>query len=260
MVPVQNDFLAPSFEVIAHRGVPDKAPENSLEAFDRAFQLGAYGIEFDVRLSSDGEPLVFHDFELDGQTTSTGPLVSHTAEAIRAVALVSNDERRHSIPPLKDVLELAAGRGLIEIELKGLEPEIVDVVAATLMPFRHHWASMEVTSYEPALLRAMREKCTIPVDVLMPRSEPWMNGSYIAYSAVNRARVARARGVHLHPSQLSREVVDEIRTAGIEIHCWDVNSREDVSATLAFGITRFDTDRLSDVFGWLEDLTNEAAL
>lgn len=133
----------------------------------------------------------------------------------------------------------------------------MDVVAATLMPFRHHWASMEVTSYEPALLRAMREKCTIPVDVLMPRSEHWMNGSYIAYSAVNRARVARAREVHLYPSQLSREVVDEIRTAGIEIHCWDVNSQEDVSAILAFGITRFDTHRLSDVFGWLEHLTNE---
>lgn len=124
MVPVQNDFLAPSFEVIAHRGVPDKAPENSLEAFDRAFQLGAYGIEFDVRLASDGEPLVFHDFELDDRTTSTGSLVSHTAEAIRTVVLASNDQRRHSIPPLKDVLELAAGRGLIEIELKGLSRKL----------------------------------------------------------------------------------------------------------------------------------------
>ena len=47
--------------VIAHRGLHHDVPENSLAAFERAVAAGADGIETDVRLSSAGELVLFHD-------------------------------------------------------------------------------------------------------------------------------------------------------------------------------------------------------
>ena len=47
--------------IIGHRGASAHAPENTHAAFAKAFRGGADGIEFDVRLASDGVPFVFHD-------------------------------------------------------------------------------------------------------------------------------------------------------------------------------------------------------
>ena len=47
--------------VLSHRGFRLEAPENTLEAFGRAVEIGADGIETDVRLSHDGLPVLFHD-------------------------------------------------------------------------------------------------------------------------------------------------------------------------------------------------------
>ena len=47
--------------IIAHRGASALAPENTFAAFQKAIEDGAEGIEFDVRLSKDGVPVVFHD-------------------------------------------------------------------------------------------------------------------------------------------------------------------------------------------------------
>ncbi|MEP7211635.1 MAG: glycerophosphodiester phosphodiesterase family protein [Acidobacteriota bacterium] len=50
--------------IIAHRGASAHAPENTFAAFQEAIDVGADGIEFDVRLSRDGVPVVFHDEDL----------------------------------------------------------------------------------------------------------------------------------------------------------------------------------------------------
>ena len=47
--------------IIAHRGLSARAPENTVAAIRMAIAAGADGVEFDVRLSRDGIPVVFHD-------------------------------------------------------------------------------------------------------------------------------------------------------------------------------------------------------
>src|SRR5258706_14363654 len=47
--------------IIGHRGASALAPENTLAAFKRALEDGAAGVELDVRLASDGVPVVIHD-------------------------------------------------------------------------------------------------------------------------------------------------------------------------------------------------------
>lgn len=112
----------------------------------------------------------------------------------------------------------------MEIELKGPELESSEIVGSILRQFRHLWEAIEVTSYDPVLLLDIQKHCPgLATDLLISRSEPWMKMDVVAYLAVHHARTARARAVHLHPTQLSRETITAIREQGIDVHAWDVN-------------------------------------
>jgi glycerophosphoryl diester phosphodiesterase len=95
--------------VIAHRGASWDETENTLPAFERAIAIGADYVEFDVQMSGDGEPVVFHDFDLDRLTPLTGPLRRRPLAELREVG----------IPTLAEVLEVTRGRIGVMAELKG---------------------------------------------------------------------------------------------------------------------------------------------
>jgi len=98
----------------AHRGASDRALENSPAAFALAVADGADLIEFDVRLSADGVPVVFHD-DRTGRTAKENLVVARTPAArLRGVRL-KNGER---LPFLADVLEIVAGIVPVDIESK----------------------------------------------------------------------------------------------------------------------------------------------
>jgi glycerophosphoryl diester phosphodiesterase len=94
--------------VIAHRGSSAAEVENTLPAFERAIADGADFVEFDVQLSADGMPVVFHDAELDRLTPLTGPLRRRRARELQEVG----------IPTLGQVLEVVRGRTGVMAELK----------------------------------------------------------------------------------------------------------------------------------------------
>ena len=64
--------------VAAHRGWSDRYPENTMEAFRAAAELGVDQIETDVRLSKDGELVLIHDETLERVTDGCGKVIDHT--------------------------------------------------------------------------------------------------------------------------------------------------------------------------------------
>lgn len=70
--------------VIGHRGASGSAPENTLASFDLALEQGAEALEFDVRVTADGVPVVCHDPTQDRTTDQTGPIRLATLAQIRA--------------------------------------------------------------------------------------------------------------------------------------------------------------------------------
>jgi glycerophosphoryl diester phosphodiesterase len=65
------------FEIVAHRGVTTNAPENTLAAFEDAVSLKVDAIEIDVRLTSDGVPIVYHYIYLDAATDARSDFQLH---------------------------------------------------------------------------------------------------------------------------------------------------------------------------------------
>ncbi len=241
-----------TFAVTAHRGVHTEFAENTLPAFRRAIELGADAVELDVRLTRDRVPVVYHYFYLDESAGLAGPVFDYTWEELQSAQAAANDRARgRTIPRFRDVLEDVGGRIGLEIEIKGPEPECVGVIAAVLQDYRSLWGSMELTSYEPALLLAIQGHCPgLATDLLMPRSESWMKPDVVTHLAIHRSRFARAGAVHLHPTQLSTQVVSAIRSAGIEVHAWDVNDEASLALTASLSIPRICTDRPAEALAF----------
>jgi glycerophosphoryl diester phosphodiesterase len=111
--PGRADWLRGA--VLAHRGLHERGiPENSLEAFRAALDHGL-GIELDVQKSSDGQAMVFHDWELDRLTDATGSVSERSAAQLGAIRLSGSEE---VIPTLRAALDLVAGKAPLLIEVK----------------------------------------------------------------------------------------------------------------------------------------------
>ena len=102
---------------IAHRALHDLAagrPENSPSAIEAACRAG-YGIEIDLQLSSDGQAMVFHDYDLNRLTHEVGPVRQRSAQALGQICLRGGTD---GIPRLDQVLAQVAGRVPLLIEIK----------------------------------------------------------------------------------------------------------------------------------------------
>jgi glycerophosphoryl diester phosphodiesterase len=99
----------------AHRGLHGEgAAENSLTAFRLAVEAG-YGIELDVRLSSDGELVVFHDDTLTRVTGICGRVDEKTKDELSKIKLSGTED---TVPTFAEVLSLVGGRVPLLVELK----------------------------------------------------------------------------------------------------------------------------------------------
>jgi len=239
-------------QVAAHRGHHKALPENSLAAFEAAIEAGADAIEFDVRVTRDGVPVVTHWLECELSVDGLGGyLFEHDYAELRAAPLRGSPPGRQlHLSSLDEVLSALVGRIGLEVEIKGPSAALAEQIAAALLPYRQHWDSIEVTSFEPALLNAFSRAVGSggpAVDLLFPRSEPWMTRPIVAYLATAKAELVHARAVHLHPSQLDDEVLARVRSAGFDIHSYEVNDERTFSRVADLGVARFDTDELPSV-------------
>lgn len=93
--------------VLGHRGNAIAAPENTIAAFTQALDLGADGLETDLRLSRDGEVVLHHDEDLDRTTDGRGPLVAmdrHELAGLDAGSWFSPEFSGQGVPGLDDLL------------------------------------------------------------------------------------------------------------------------------------------------------------
>lgn len=103
---------------IAHRGLHDAANgiiENTASAFEAAIDAG-YAIETDVRVSADGEAMVFHDSSVDRLTRGNGDVATLNAAKLKKIPFRATSDRMQTLPEL---LAQVAGQVPLVIEIKG---------------------------------------------------------------------------------------------------------------------------------------------
>ena len=150
-------------QVLGHRGAMGRYPENTLLSILGALedQPSADGVEFDVRLTSDGVPVVFHDDTTERLTGQPGTVESRTSSQLEALRVDGQP-----IPTLETVVSAidrvaeAQGRELlINVELKPTGSP--DPLVAAVEPILAHWlspgtVSLTVSSFDPRVVMAAR--------------------------------------------------------------------------------------------------------
>lgn len=191
--------------MIAHRGVwGADVPENSLGAFERAIDLGADMIEFDVRRTRDRELIIFHDAELAG-----APVANLTRSEIENLAGV--------LPPLlEEALELASGRIALDVELK--EDGYLDELADLLSGFAASGGDLIVTSFLDPVLARLTE--------LTPQLSRGLVLSCSTGHAPERANACGATIVLPKMPLVDEASLAEISDAGLTVIVWDFMATE----------------------------------
>ncbi len=114
--------------VIAHLGASGFFPENTLLAFRKAIEGGADALEFDVRVTEDGIPVVIHDSTVDRTTDGVGVVSAMHFDAIKEL----NAGGGETISTLETVLEATEGTPLVvEIKDRPAGPVIADTIRAS---------------------------------------------------------------------------------------------------------------------------------
>lgn len=104
-----DSLMVRTFHVVAHRGCRSLYPENTLEGFRKAIELGVDAIEFDVHPTRDGKLVITHDNTLERCSNGTGMVHDCTLEELKALDFGSwkgEQFRGTRIPTLEEVLDL----------------------------------------------------------------------------------------------------------------------------------------------------------
>lgn len=191
---------------LAHRGDWRHAPENSIAALQAALAVpGCDGVEFDVRLSSDGVPVLLHDETL--QRVQERP---ERVDEVRA-----RDLEDLGIPTLADALHAIPHRASVNIDLKGLHDRaVVEVLASGRGP---GLVNAVVSSFEPVTLERIAG--------LAPAWPRWLNAHDMSAATIRRAAELECQAVSVDFHAIDAGSVAAARRAGLEVAAWTVRRR-----------------------------------
>lgn len=238
---------------IAHRGGARLRPENTMAAFDHAVALGVDGVECDVRIARDGEPVLIHDATLDRTTDATGDVAGRTAAELarmdagaRFGADIGHPFRGAGVgvPRLAELLDRHPGLPLV-IEIKGDRPDAVDRVHAVVV---NAGASGRVLvgGFSHAVLARMRALAPdVPTSASPPEVRSAVRRAWFRLSPGPRRAYEliqipfRFRGRRLFGSAFVRVA----RRAGIPVQVWIVDDEREMQQLVAWGVTGLISDR-----------------
>jgi len=224
---------------IAHRGASALAPENTIAAFERAVELGADVIELDLHTSQDGELVVIHDDTLDRTTDGSGPVHQRSlAELMRLDAgrWFGEGFAGQRIPRLDEVLDRFAGKVPLALEIKAgstFFPGIEEKVVSALRE-RAAIDQAAVASFDHFALRRLKEiEPTI-------RTAALLVGRPVSLSAL--AGPAKADGLALEASFVTKTEVEACRASGLQLAVWVVNDPAQMRHFIRLGVDGIITD------------------
>jgi glycerophosphoryl diester phosphodiesterase len=202
---------------LAHRGDWRRAPENTTPALLAALKIPACGgLEFDVRLSSDGVPVLLHDETL-GRTHGRPERVNE----LKAWAL---DEI--GVPSLAQVLAALPHRAFLDVELKGRHDRaVVEVLAAGRGP---GLVNAVVSSFETGTLER--------VAGLVPYWPRWLNARDLEPETIAVATELECTAISVEWHAVDRGSVARARAAGLEVAAWTVRRRDTATRLARLGV------------------------
>jgi glycerophosphoryl diester phosphodiesterase len=247
--PGPFDFSGP-VEVIAHRGYSAVAPENTQVALARGLDAGADAVEFDLHMSSDGVPVLFHDSTLERTTNGTGPIGgcdSARLGALDAGSWFASEYEGEPVPTLEDVatgVGQRAARLYAEIKGYGRHEDLdamVRIVRDAELAERTVFISMDWESLDR--IRLADPHALIGYIVESAQRAP---------AAIERATADPRALLDFDARVLLAEpsLAETASEQSIPLATWTVNTTEEAERLLLLGVRRFTTNQVELLVDW----------
>lgn len=224
----------------AHRGARTCAPENTLEAFERAIAQKSDGIELDVHLSGDGQLVVAHDETVDRMSDGRGRIVDKTLAELRALDFSKGfgSFSPTRIPTLREVYDLIRPTSLtVNVEIKtglvlypGIEQKLVSLAGEMHMSDRVLYSSFN--HYSLLSLRAIDPPARIGLLYTEALVDPHLYALHLKADAIHP----------FYPTLQAPGVLEGCRAHGIGVHPWTVNDPDMIRQLIRMGVQAIITD------------------
>ena len=218
--------------VIAHRGASWDLPENTLPAFERAIELGADYVEFDVHATETGDLVVTHDPPSNTVLRSRRAAANRRNRSASGGAQASSNTvlQGVSVPRLDEVLDLCRGRIGVMVELKTpYRYRRYDVVRRTLALLDD---DAVIVSFEAGAIALVRQ--------LRPRMRTVQHVAFVPM------RVAAARGcwaVGMENARATPRAFARAERLGLATTVYTVNEPERMRELARLAVTGIFSDR-----------------
>lgn len=202
---------------LAHRGDWRRAPENTLPALLAALAVPACdGLEFDVRCSADGVPVLLHDATLDR--------VQGRPDAVDHVTATALEEL--GVPTLARVLAALPASAFLDVELKGSHDRaVVEVLASGRGP---DLTRAVVSSFEPETLER--------IGGLAPTWARWFNADDLDPATIRTALDLGCRGTSVAWTAIDRSAMARARAVDLDVAAWTVRRRSTYDRLAGLGV------------------------
>ena len=230
----------------AHRGASARAPENTFSAFYLAVELGANGIETDIRRTKDGVLVLLHDQDLVRLAGLDKKVQAMSYAELARIDLGSHKGTRYQnerVVKLADFLRYFAGRPLelaLEIKQEGIEAEVLDLVAA------YNCASqVTITSFQGSILHKIRQ--------LNKKIRLGFLTEQITSSLLKKLAEKQVNQICPRAAGLTRPDVQAARQLGFSIRAWGVKDEAIMRHAVSCGVDGMTIDFPDKLARYLKD-------
>ncbi|MFD1363710.1 glycerophosphodiester phosphodiesterase [Lentibacillus salinarum] len=233
---------------IAHRGSSGHAPENTIAAYDLAFEQKADYIEIDVQMTEDGELVSIHDTTVDRTTDGTGSVGDFTLEELQnldAGSWFDSSFAGEKIPTVEEILDRYRGKIGILVELKspelypGIEEKLADALIERNLDKPNNNKIIVQSFNHDSVKRFHNIIPSMPVGVLVGHGQA-DNGEITDEHLEQYAKYADY--VNPNKSLLDQDTVDRIHHRALKTWPYTIVDEEWVDLLMDYGVDGIITD------------------
>ncbi|MBQ7650714.1 MAG: hypothetical protein IJS15_07125 [Victivallales bacterium] len=228
-----------------HRGNPEAAPENTLESFENAIELGCDFIETDVHLTRDGRLMLCHDANALRTCGVDMPFAEADSAELRkldasfAFNHAGGSFHATRIPFLEEALELVRKHADVRISLQPKCPHVKEICDAV----KRAGMCSQIAFNDGNLEYMKTAKREIPESVIFYDT---CSAEQLEEAIDISAGLGFFSIVSAYPT-LTPDYVKSIKAAGLEAGAWNVNDPEGIAKYLAMGAVRLYSDMPAEV-------------
>lgn len=228
-------------KILAHRGVPTLAPENTIANFKKMPEYGINWLETDLGITRDRHVVVMHDDYLDRTTTGSGMLTAIKYDDLRNLSAGSWFNQKFAgskVPTMEELIKFINTTKMnVNIELKAVvgphANELADSLVeqfAKILDRIDPSVRVIVSSFNPVMLWKLKN--------LRPDTELAVLFENYTYNDdwILTMQALDAKIIHPETKGLTRKTVDEIKSYGYEINVWTVDQIDRAKELFSWGV------------------------